>query len=129
MSTTIVKPLMIGCALASLTSGCAYKIGAIRYADHPELRAVSLYNGEEDKRGQDVAVVERRLEERGDCSDVAAKGLGGLMEEAKALGADGVKDVKFRGKWNWMGRVVCRPEWSGLSVWVRGMAFKDTSVN
>ena len=125
----MVKPLMIGCALVSLTSGCAYSHGEIRYTDHPELRSVYLYNGEEDKRGQDVAVVERRLEERGDCSDVAAKALGGLMEEAKALGADGVKNVKFRGKWNWMGRVVCRPEFSGSSVWVRGMAFKDTSAH
>jgi hypothetical protein len=124
-----MRLLVIGCLLLSMGQGCAYKRGTIRYADHPELSTVHLYSGREDPRGEAVAVVETRIEERGDCSAVAAKALGQLLADARALGGDGVKDVKFRSRWHWAGRVVCRTQFIGLNVWARGMAYKNSAAN
>jgi hypothetical protein len=104
--------------------GCSYASGSIRYAEDPDLRTVTLYSGRPNPLGEDLGPVETSARGLGDCTKLATGALRELLANARALGATGVKDVKFRGKWHWMGRVVCRRSLGGQSVQVRGMAYR-----
>lgn len=108
-----------------LALGCGYAHGSIDYSAHPRLRNVTLYTGEPDPRGEDVATVEASHEGDGSCTEVAQVALQELLDDAEAVGADGVKDVRFRGRWHWMGRVVCGDGAFSKSVRVRGQAYRD----
>ena len=111
-------------AVAILVAGCGYSRGSIDYRSNPELRNVRLYTGKPDPLGENLPTVEVFAKDREDCSAVAAGALSKLLAQAKAVGGEGVKDVKFRGRWHWMGRVVCRNGMSGKSVQVRGIPYR-----
>ncbi|MDX1648558.1 MAG: hypothetical protein R3263_01770 [Myxococcota bacterium] len=113
--------------LFAVVVGCSYSHGRIDYSESPELRNVRLYTGRPDPTGVELADLETVHEASGSCSEVAVQALNDLVEDARAIGADGVKDVKFRGRWHWMGRVVCRPELGGKSVRVRGTAYREAA--
>lgn len=104
--------------------GCSYATGSIDYSDHPELRLVTLFSGDPNPIGEQIAPLDILREGDGDCSELATSALRELLADAKVLGATGVKDVKFRGRWHWMGRVVCRRSLTGKSVEIRGIAYK-----
>jgi hypothetical protein len=111
-------------AVAILVAGCGYSRGSIDYNANPELRNVRLYTGNPDPLGEDLPTVEVFAEGKKDCSAVASEALSNLLEQADALGGEGVKDVKFRGRWHWMERVVCRNGMSAKSVQVRGIPYR-----
>jgi len=56
------------------------------------------------------------------CSDLAVEALQDLVAEAEAQGGELVRQVKFRGRWHWMGRAACRTTPIGVSAEVRGYA-------
>ena len=116
------KYAVLGVGILTGALGCSYATGTMSYTQNPELRSVRLYAGDPDPEGENLGVVEVIREAAGDCSDLANEALTALLAEAKALDGTGVKDVKFRGRYHWMGRVVCRRSLSGMSVQVRGMA-------
>ncbi len=109
--------------LAILAAGCGYARGSIDYIAHPELRNVRLYTGEPDPLGEDLPTVEVFVMGWWDCSAITARALSKLLAQAEAVGGEGVKDVRFRGRWHWMGRVVCRRGVSGKSVRVQGIPY------
>lgn len=104
--------------------GCPYATGSIDYSEHPELRLVTLYSGDPNPIGEQLAPLEIVREGDGECSQLATSALTELLTDAKVLGATGIKDVKFRGRWHWMGSVVCRRSLTGKSVQIRGIAYK-----
>ncbi len=120
MTHRLILPL----GIAILAAGCSYARGSIDYRANPELRKVSLYTGQPDPRGENLPTVEAFATGAEDCSVVAARALKELLSQAEAVGGEGVKDVKFRGRWRWMGRVVCRNGRSGKSVQVQGIAYR-----
>jgi hypothetical protein len=82
-----------------------------------------LFSGQLDPVGENLGTVELMHSGGSDCTDLAGQAMLKLLREAQALGGTGVKDVKFRGRYTWMGRIVCRRSlMSGMSVQVRGMA-------
>jgi len=103
-------------------AGCLYTSGSVSYAQSPELRTVRLYTGKPDPEGESLGAVEVIRRGYRNCSELGTEALVALLGEAKALGGTGVKDVKFRGRFHWTGRVVCRSSISGRSVQVRGIA-------
>ena len=111
-------------AVAILAAGCGYSRGSIDYTANPELRNVRLYTGNPDPLGEDLQTVEVFAKGQEDCSAVASGALSKLLEQVEAVGGEGVKDVKFRGRWHWMGRVVCRNGMSERSVQVRGISYR-----
>jgi hypothetical protein len=116
------------CLGASSTVGCSYATGSINYGEHPELRPVTLYSGRPNPIGEQIAPLEKLKEGKGECTDLAMLALTELLVDAKALGASGVKDVRFRARWHWTGSVVCRRSLTGKSVQVRGIAYKITDL-
>ncbi len=112
---------LLVCTIAMMM-GCSYAVGSVSYADNPELRDVRLYSGRPDQNGESLGPVELVREGGGDCTELGNRALGDLLREARALGGTGVKDVRFRGRYHWTGRVVCRRSISGMSVQVRGIA-------
>ena len=111
---------------ASALFGCIapYAHATIDYAANPELKNVRLYTGRADLVGESLLTVEVYKEARGDCSKLAATALKELLHQAVAVGGEGVKDVRFRARWNWAGRVVCRRGITGKSVRVRGISYR-----
>ncbi len=109
--------------LAILAAGCGYARGSIDYIANPELRNVRLYTGNPDPLGEDLPTVEVFVMGWWDCSAITARALSKLLAQAEAVGGEGVKDVKCRGRWHWTGRVVCRRWALGKSVQVRGISY------
>lgn len=112
--------LLIAITCAAL--GCGYATGNASYSQKPELRNVRLFSGRVDPQGENLGAVELALEGERDCTELAGRAMLELLHEAQALGGTGVKDVRFRGRFTWMGRIVCRRSLTGLSVQIRGMA-------
>ena len=110
--------------LAILAAGCGYARGSIDYIAHPELRNVRLYTGKPDPLGEDLPTVEVFVMGWWDCSAITSRALSKLLAQAEAVGGEGVKDVRFRGRWHWTGRVVCRRLVLGKSVQVRGISYR-----
>ena len=106
-------------------AGCGYAHGGIDYVAHPELRSVRLYTGAQSETEKSLAIVTAAHEGRDDCAEIAAGALTDLLAQARSVGGDGVRDVRFRGKWHWMGRVVCRQSFGRRSVQVQGIPFSQ----
>jgi hypothetical protein len=111
--------------MAQILQGCVYVSGSIDYAGQPELRSVLLYTGRPDERGEQIAALVKEKRSWESCDDLAHSVLLDLLADARALDATGVKDVRFRGRWHWMGRVVCRASLLGRSIQVRGIAYRE----
>ncbi len=116
------KTAFLVAALVLGEAGCFYAAGSISYVQNPELRTVRLYTGRPDPAGKNLGAVELIREGWGDCSELGTQALAALLIEARALGGTGLKDVKFRGRYHWMGSMVCRRSLLGSSVQVRGIA-------
>jgi len=110
-------------ATVSLGLGCGYLQGSVTYSENPDLRDVRLFTGQVDPEGENLGAVELQRSSSGsDCTRLGSEAMRDLLREARALGGTAVKNVKFRGRYNWMGRVVCRRSMSGISVQIRGTA-------
>ena len=118
----VARPaLLVGLAA---TIGCAsYSGGHFDVAAHPDLEMVMLAVGRPTPVGIPVATVETKLRDRRRCTDLGNSALRDLLAQAKARGAVGVKDVQFRGRSKWIGKMVCRDSLLGRSVEVRGVAY------
>ena len=117
------RAFVLGVSAWSVGCGALpYAHATIDYAANPELRNVRLYTGRADLVGENLVTVEVYKEARGDCSNLAATALKELLSQAVAVGGEGVKEVRFRARWNWAGRLVCRRVIAGKSVRVRGIA-------
>jgi hypothetical protein len=112
--------------LASLAvCGCVYQTSSIDYARQPELRPLLLYTGTPGQQGENLGAVVGEKRGWESCDELAKTALLDLLANAKALGGTGVKDVRFRGRWHWMGRVACRASLLGRSVQVQGVAYRE----
>jgi hypothetical protein len=117
-----VKAAILLILLGYVTLGCAsYSVGTLSYRDHPELRTVRLFTGRPDPQGENLGTVEVVRHGRGDCSELASAALAELLEEARAMDGTGLKEVRFRGRFHWAGRVLCRRSLIRKSVQVRGI--------
>ncbi len=104
--------------------GCAsYSGGNFEYAAHPDLEMVMLAVGHPIPIGTPVATLETKRRGGRSCTDLGNSALRDLLAQAKARGAVGVKDVQFRGRSKWIGKMVCRDSLFGRSVEVRGVAY------
>ena len=108
-------------ALAALGVGC-YSTGRVRFAEHPELAGIRLAAKGATGSYEQVAFVHTKVRGFRGCSGLVLDALRELAAEAEALGATEVRDVEFRGRWRWMGRMVCRGSPIGRSTEVRGWA-------
>ena len=111
-----------------MLAGCRYSAGSLSYAANPELKPVTLYKGAPSDVGRDVGPVETYMRGRSSCTDLGTAAVRELLAEAQAMGATGVKDVRFRARYHWTGRVVCRGSFLGMagrSVQVRGIAYSS----
>jgi len=103
--------------------GCVgYSEGTFRYVDHPDLVAVELASSGGDLQSRGIGTVSATERGMGTCDELAAAALGDLLEEAKAIGGQAVEEVQFRGRWAWLGRVVCRGNSGEKTANVRGIA-------
>jgi hypothetical protein len=106
------------------TIGCAsYSGGRFDDAAHPDLETVMLAAGHPNPVGIPVATLETKRRGGRTCTDLGNSALRDLLAQAKARGAVGVKDVEFRGRSKWVGKMVCRDSLFGRSVEVRGVAY------
>jgi hypothetical protein len=106
-----------------LGMGCAeYSEGTFRYVDHPELVPVELANGSGDPQSTGIGMVFASSIGTGTCDEVAVAALRDLLASAKAIGAQAVEEVQFRGRREWLGRVVCRGTSGERTASVRGVA-------
>jgi hypothetical protein len=104
--------------------GCAsYSGGHFDVAAHPDLETVMLAAGRPTPVGTPVASVEAKLQGGRTCTDLGGSALRDLLAQAKARGGVGVKEVEFRGRSKWIGKMVCRDSLFGRSVEVRGVAY------
>ena len=111
-------------AVPILMTGCftPYSEGTLRYVDHPDLTAVRLASSGGDPKTGGLGRVTASATGSGPCDEVAAVALRDLLAEAKAIGAHRVEEVQFRGRWDWLGRVVCRGTRGTKTAQVRGIA-------
>jgi hypothetical protein len=106
-----------------LGMGCVeYSEGTLRYVDHPDLVPVELASSGGTPRNTGLGTVFASSSGTGTCDEVAAAALRDLLAEAKAIGAQAVEEVQFRGPRDWLGRVVCRGTTGEKTVSVRGIA-------
>ena len=115
-----------------LVLGCAsYNLASTDYRSNPELRVVRLYSGQLDTRGRELGMVAAEFSGRGSCQTVTTMLMKQLLEESKALRGNAVKNVRFRGRWNWMGRLACKGgsrERSPVTARAIGMAIFDPEL-
>lgn len=109
-------------ALSLLLPGCTYVQATSLYRDHPELRSVHLATGQKAEHPEALGLVYGAASGWDSCDEVARRGLLEMMEEAQAMGASRVVETKFRAKFHWTGRPVCRRTFWKKSVSVRGLA-------
>jgi hypothetical protein len=104
--------------------GCAsYGGGHVDYAAHPDLEVVMLAVGHPTPVGTPVATLETKRRGGRSCTDLGNAALRDLLAQARAHGGVGVKDVQFRGRSKWIGKMVCRDSLFGRSAEVRGVAY------
>ena len=107
----------------ALVVGCAgYNLTSIDYRSNPGPRGIWLATGKNDTRGRELGSVAAEFKGRDTCQTAMTRVLKDLLDQSRALGGNAVKDVQFRGRWNWTGRLVCKGGSSGWrSVTVRAM--------
>ena len=109
-----------------LALGCAsYNLATTDYRSDPELRNVRLYSGFADTRGKELGTVAVHFAGRGSCQTATTQLMKDLLAESRVLGGNAVKNVWFRGRWNWMGRLACKggkSERSSVEARAVGMA-------
>ena len=108
--------------LSMLLSGCSYVHATSLYRGHPELRPVQLATGQNTEHPEALGLAYGEASGWEDCDEVARRGLIEMLEEAKAMGATRVVEAKFRARYHWTGRPVCRRTFGKKSVEVRGLA-------
>jgi hypothetical protein len=118
----VVRPAL-GLGLVAVLGCASYAGGQFDVAAHPELEAVMLAAGQPTAVG--IPVAELEIHRRGGrtCTELGNAALRDLLARATARGAAGVKEVQFRGRSKWVGKVVCRESLLGRSVEVRGVAY------
>ena len=115
------RPLLTLVLLGAM--GCVgYSEGTFRYVDHPDLVPVELASGSGELHSTGLGTVFASSSGTGTCDELAVAALRDLLAEAKAIGAQAVEEVQFRGRRDWLGRVVCRGNAGELTVSVRGIA-------
>jgi hypothetical protein len=120
VSARRATPLLIFLS-SSLALAC-YTTGRVSFADHPELAGVRLAAKANPEDYEDVSLVYAKARGFRGCSGLVLEVLQHLASDSEALGGEIVRDVKFRGRWHWMGRSVCRITPIGVSAEVRGYA-------
>jgi len=110
-------------------TGCGYTVATIRHREHPELAHARLATG---RRAEEVpnnlGALQTRAAGWKSCDDLVAGVLSELVDEAHAVGATDVVDIRFKGRFTWIPQPVCR--WNLLllahkSVEVRGIAVRE----
>jgi hypothetical protein len=107
--------------ICAMTMGC-YATTQIDLRKNPELRAIHIGAPEEA-----YVISERTVEARvkrfgGPCGEMITEALKKLLDEAKAIGADEVHSVVFRGRAKWVARPICYVGIMNHWVEVRGVA-------
>ncbi|MDH3686467.1 MAG: hypothetical protein OEP95_09580 [Myxococcales bacterium] len=123
----MTRPLAALAAIA-LGFGC-YSTGRVRFADHPELAGIRLASTADADAYEEISLVHSKVRGFRGCSELVVEALQNLASDSEALGGEVVRDVKFRGRWHWMGRTVCRTTPIGVSAEVRGFAARPRPVS
>jgi hypothetical protein len=115
-------------ATATLCGCSTYIKGEISFIDHPEIREASMFDGRYGWCGQSFGRIEKRRQGTEACSDLAAAVIVDLIAEAKARGAQGIRDVQFHGRRRWHPGVLCREVGDGrLEAYAVGFAYSGCS--
>ena len=110
-------------ALASV--GCSYSQANIAYRQNPDLTNVQLATGEKPPAGT-LGTVERTITGWGSCDKLAMRALSEILDDARAMGGTRVVDAKFRQRFHWAGRPVCRSNMFGhKTVQITGLAVRE----
>lgn len=104
----VMRTILALSFLCFATACAGYRVATTNFRSHPELRNVRLYSGEPDARGEELAQVSAEYSGRGSCQDATSRVMTDLLAEARALGGNAVKDVRFKGRYNWQGRLACK---------------------
>ena len=114
--------------MLSVASGCTYSVAHLDYRAHPDLRAVRLWTSRKDAQGPgNLGSVEASRGGWVDCDGMATATTLALLDDARAMGGDGVVATRYENPFHWAGRPRCRRNWvllGHMTVYAIGLAVK-----
>jgi hypothetical protein len=114
---------------AIVLAGCTYSVARLDYRTYPELGAVRMWTSRQDVKGPNLGSVEATRSGWTDCDAMATATTLDLLEQARAVGGDGVAATRFQNPSHWAGRPRCRRNWvllGHMTVHAIGIAVKNS---